>query len=235
MKELPLLGVKDVELRVQSVNKNDYGAYAQLLLYKNARVDMRVLDEVFGVMNWKREHTEINGNLFCTVSVWDDEKGQWISKQDVGTESNTEAIKGQASDAFKRSCTCIGIGRELYSAPTIRIKLDDKEVSLGQNGKPRTYAKFHIGEMEYDRDKGYYTKFTVLDEKGEVRFDINKGKELPSANQDSMKSNITKSIPEQQDCLCSECGTAVLNPKVIQFSRQKYGSTLCYACQRKAG
>ena len=235
VKEIPLLDVKDVELRVQSVSQTNSGTFAHLLLYKNARVDMRVLDEVFGVMNWKREHSEINGNLYCTVSIWDDEKGQWISKQDVGTESNTEAVKGQASDAFKRSCTCIGVGRELYSAPKIKIKLKDNELSTGQNGKPRTFAKFHVGAMEYDKDKGCYTTFTVLDDKGEIRYDLNKSKlDIPAIQSDT-KQNVDMSISDVEDCICSECGIAILNPKVVQFSRQKFGVPLCYGCQRKAG
>ncbi|NOW12590.1 hypothetical protein B0H35_000004 [Clostridium acetobutylicum] len=48
----------------------------------------------------------------------------WISKQDVGTESNTEKEKGQASDSFKRACFNFGIGRELYTSPFIWIGLN---------------------------------------------------------------------------------------------------------------
>ena len=82
----------------------DNGTGVSLLLYKDARVDMRLLDEVVGAFNWKREHELINGNLFCTVSIYNAETKEWVSKQDVGTESNTEKEKGQASDAFKRAC-----------------------------------------------------------------------------------------------------------------------------------
>ena len=234
IKEIPLLELKDVELRVQSVSQNDYGAYAQLLLYKNARADMRVMDDVFGIANWKREHIEINGNLFCIVSVWDEDKKQWVSKQDVGTESNTEAAKGQASDAFKRACVNWGIGRELYSAPNIRIKLNEKEISHGPNGKPRTFAKFHVGEMVYDKERGCYTTFTVLDDMNNIRYDLNKSKSDNSAMQPSIKQTTDINMSEGDDCRCSECGIAILNHKVVQFSRQKFGAPLCYACQRKA-
>mgnify|MGYP001095927157 FL=1 len=96
----PLLA-SEIECRVGSMKPD--GSGCSLLLYKDARVDMRILDEVFGEMNWKRHHDVVNGNLFCTLSVWDDEKKEWVSKQDVGTESNTEKEKGQASDAFKRA------------------------------------------------------------------------------------------------------------------------------------
>ena len=94
-----------------------------LLLYKDARCDQNILDETVSPMNWKREHTRDNRN--CIVSIWDENKQHWISKEDTGTESNTEAEKGLASDSFKRSCFCWGIGRELYTAPFIWVKDGD--------------------------------------------------------------------------------------------------------------
>ena len=98
MKDIRLLRPDDIEVRIQSVNKGG----ARLLLYKNARVDMAILDETFGPMNWQRKHCRDNQN--CIVSVWDETKGQWIEKEDTGTESNMEARKGLASDSFKRAC-----------------------------------------------------------------------------------------------------------------------------------
>lgn len=73
-----------------------------LLLYKDARVDQDILDETVGPMNWQREHLRDNAN--CKVGIWDDEKKQWVWKEDTGTESNTEKEKGLASDSFKRAC-----------------------------------------------------------------------------------------------------------------------------------
>lgn len=174
-KEIPLLTAGDVELRIAQIQQTSYGTYATLLAYKNARVDIRILNEVFGNMNWSRSHTVVDGRLFCEVSVYDEEKHQWVSKQDVGVPSNTEATKGEVSDSFKRACFAWAIGIELYSAPEIRIKLDDNEVSVGNNGKPKTYAKFYVAEdMKFDRDKNCYTNFTVLDKDGNVRFSLKK-------------------------------------------------------------
>ena len=133
---IPLLTPNDVELRVSQIQQTSYGTYVTLLCYKDARCDMRILDSVYGPMNWQRSHEMIGGNLFCTISIWDKEKQQWISKQDVGVESNTEATKGQASDAEKRAAFNWGIGRELYNAPNIRFKLNENEVFVGSNGKP---------------------------------------------------------------------------------------------------
>ena len=132
-KEIPLLSATDVELRVAQIIQGKSGTFAILLVYKNARVDMRILDEVFGAMNWQRKHDVINDSLYCTVSIYDEEKKEWISKQDVGVPSNSEATKGEASDAFKRACFNWGIGRELYTAPMIWIKPEEC-TALKQNG-----------------------------------------------------------------------------------------------------
>lgn len=171
-KEIPLLKACDVELRAAQTRKNSYGAYITLLVYKDARVDMRILDKVFGPLNWQRHHKQIDGNLYCSISVWDAEKACWIEKEDVGTESNTEKVKGEASDSFKRAGFCWGIGRELYDAPNISFKLMDDEYT-DKNGKIACYAKFRVAEMEYDRERGEFIKFTVVDKNGNVRFKLN--------------------------------------------------------------
>ena len=113
------LSIENIEFRVQSINK---GGYATILAYKDARVDMQRLDEAVGALNWKREHCRENHN--CIVSIWNEATGQWVSKEDTGTESNTEQQKGLASDSFKRACFNWGIGRELYDYPLIQIKLN---------------------------------------------------------------------------------------------------------------
>ena len=100
-----------------------------ILLYKDARVDQNILDETVGPLNWQRSHEMIDGNLYCTVSIFNEERNTWVYKQDVGTESNTEKEKGQASDSFKRACFNWGIGRELYTAPFIWINAADCKIS----------------------------------------------------------------------------------------------------------
>lgn len=228
--DIPLLTSNDVELRVAQIQQTNYGVYAYLLLYKNARVDMRILDEVFGPLNWKRSHTEIGGKLFCTVSIWDEGKQMWVEKQDVGVPSNTEAAKGEASDSFKRACFNLGIGRELYSVPEIKVKLNDNEVYTGNNGKPKTYAKFYVAEdMNYDKQLGYFTRLTVLDKDGNVRFEINS----------SRKSQPVKAAAEQAGELhtnsnvCCNCHAVIKSPKVLEYAMSKFGRAICYDCQKK--
>lgn len=143
MKEVRKLKAEEIECRVAQISEK--GLF--LLLYKDARCDMNILDETFGPMNWKREHTRDNKN--CIVSVWDDDKKEWVSKEDTGTESNTEAEKGLASDSFKRACVNWGIGRELYTAPKIWIGADKCEITKGQNSKPACYDKFSVAKLTY--------------------------------------------------------------------------------------
>lgn len=118
-----------------------------LLLYKDARCDMNILDETVGPMNWKREHTRDNRN--CIVSIYDDEKKEWVSKEDTGTESNTEAEKGLASDSFKRACVNWGIGRELYTAPFIWVKKEDCNLQTTSGDRARCYDKFTVVKLTY--------------------------------------------------------------------------------------
>lgn len=137
------LTAEEIECRVQSVKQNGL----VLLLYKDARVDMNILDETVGNENWMREHYECKGNLFCRVGIdvnACDEimKPRWVFKSDCGTESNTEAQKGEASDSFKRACFNWGIGRELYTAPFIWIKAEACNI---QNGK--CYDKFEVEKI----------------------------------------------------------------------------------------
>ena len=117
IKEIRLLRADEIECRIAVLNEKGLS----LLLYKDARVDQKILDETFGVFGWKRSHQCIDGNLYCTVEIRDKETGEWIAKQDVGTTNYAEKEKSQASDSFKRACFNWGIGRELYSAPFIWI------------------------------------------------------------------------------------------------------------------
>lgn len=159
-----LLKADEIECRVGMVSKDNTGC--SLLLYKDARVDMRMLDEVFGPTNWKRSHEVINGSLFCTLSIWDSEKKEWISKQDVGTESNTEKEKGQASDAFKRAGFNWGIGRELYTAPFIWVKLTYDDL----NSYNKVKTSFIVDHIEYNEEKREITALKIVDKSGAVRY-----------------------------------------------------------------
>lgn len=156
------LRADEIDVRVATVKENGLS----LLLYKDARCDMNILDETIGSMNWKREHTRDNAN--CIVSLWDSEKQQWISKEDTGKESFTEKEKGIASDSFKRACFNWGIGRELYTAPFIWIKAEDANIKQ-YNNKFSSNEKFTIEKIAYDEAKNI-TGLSIQNSKGKRVF-----------------------------------------------------------------
>lgn len=140
------LRADEIDVRIGSVNKGG----ASLLLYKDARADMNILDETVGPLNWQRKHEVIDGKLFCTISVFDPDKNIWVSKQDVGTESYTEKEKGQSSDSFKRACVNLGIGRALYTAPNIFFFTNQLNKYTIENGKAKCYDTFSVADIQYD-------------------------------------------------------------------------------------
>ena len=167
------LRADEIEIRIARIKKGGY----QLLLYKDSRCDKRILDEVFGMMGWKNEYQEIKGNLYCTISVWNNDLKQWISKQDCGTKSNVEKEKGEASDAFKRAATAWGIGRELYTRLFIWVnggvqpKLNAKKEQIVVSGEPQyelinPFMKWHVGKLEVDEETEKIVGLTVEDDKG---------------------------------------------------------------------
>lgn len=166
------LEISEIDFRVQSINK---GGYATILAYKDARVDMKRLDDIFGVDGWQKKYELIDNHLFCSVGIYSEKLNQWIWKQDVGTESNTEKEKGEASDAFKRACFNLGIGRELYEYPLIQIKLNQDEWEL-KNDKAFSTYNFKL------KDWVWFSQFTdgnlnylgCKDNNGKVRFQYGK-------------------------------------------------------------
>jgi len=140
-----LLKPKEIECRVQKINEKGLS----LLLYVTSRTGQNLLDEMYGPTGWQREHQLIDGSLYCTISVWDENKKTWVKKQDVGKESYAEKEKGRASDSFKRACVNWGIGRELYSAPF--IWLTNKQVNIKQKGERYvTYDEFFVKSITYN-------------------------------------------------------------------------------------
>lgn len=153
------LTASEIDARVATVKPNGI----TLLLYKDARCDMNILDETVGAMNWKRAHTRDNAN--CIVSVYDEDKKEWVGKEDTGTESYAEAQKGLASDSFKRACFNWGIGRELYTAPFIWISADKANI---QGGK--CYEKFEVSKVGYDEHKNIIALEIINSKSKEVVF-----------------------------------------------------------------
>ena len=172
MEEIRLLSKEDIEVRVAQTFAGNNKVRVNLLLYKNARVDMKIMDELFTPMGWKRTHKLIGDRLYCCVEVYNPETKEWICKEDVGVESNTEAEKGQASDSFKRACVNWGIGRELYTAPKITIELNENEYTKDQNSRIKVWAYFSVKSIGYDSKTRTITSLEIQDKYGNVRFSM---------------------------------------------------------------
>lgn len=141
------LRADEIECRVAQCTEKG----VSLLLYKDARCDQTILDETVGEFGWQRTHTRENAN--CIVSLWDEKKQQWISKEDTGTESNTEKEKGLASDSFKRACFNWGIGRELYTAPNIKIAPDACTALKQYGDKWKCFDSFEVEKIAIENKK----------------------------------------------------------------------------------
>ena len=225
-----LLRSDEIECRVATVKDNGFS----LLLYKNARVDMLLLDEAYGEMGWQRKHELIGDRLYCTISVFNEKTGQWINKQDVGTESYTEKEKGQASDSFKRAGFNWNIGRELYTAPFVWI-VNSGEVQKSTNGKLYVNGSFSVKEIGYDEDRNI-NHLVIADSKGNVKFNYKTPQAPPRAEKPKATPQVAKAPKEpvqatEGSLTCNECGVEITG-KVAGYSTEKYGKALCMKCQK---
>jgi hypothetical protein len=199
----------EIDVRIGQAIATSKWQGVSLLLYKNARVDMDILDETVGAENWQRNHNTINENLYCNVGIWDEKKGQWVWKSDCGVESNTEKEKGEASDSFKRACVNWGIGRELYTAPKdmlVNCELDEKK-------KPKDKKlKFYVSHINYEN--GRISELVIVNQNGEVLYTYPKKGVTPSTKPlNGSKSNDNASLvkPITRGELLAEYG--VKNPQ----------------------
>ena len=206
------LRADEIECRVQSVKKNGL----VLLLYKDARVDMNILDETVGAENWQREHYECKGNLFCRVGICtvtgrgEETFPEWVWKSDCGTESNTEAQKGEASDSFKRACFNWGIGRELYTAPFTWISSDNCNL---ENGK--CYDKFEVEKITIENKQITSLVIRNVSQKC-VAFTWSKnGAKAPE--------------PPKTQYICADCGKTVV-ANMAARTEKAFGVVLCKEC-----
>ena len=182
-----LLKADEIKCRIAVIKENGLS----LLLYKDARVDQKILDETFGIFGWKRSHQCIDGNLYCTVEIYDKDSGVWVSKQDVGTTGYTEKEKSQASDSFKRACFNWGIGRELYSAPFIWIPAGKAAIQskAGQNGEKRYSCNDHFSvySIQYNEDREI-SALVIVNDKGQSVYEL----EPKTAANGQKKNGISK-------------------------------------------
>lgn len=171
----------EIECRVAQISKNSDKSPKglSLLLYKDARVDMNILDETVGAMNWERSHCELKNNIYCGISIWDTDKHMWVTKWDCGKESNTEAEKGESSDSFKRSGFAWGIGRELYTAPFIWVSADKTDIYRTQRGVLKCRDEFSVSDITIKDKK--IVGLQIVNKQGNVVYTMGKTENKPKA------------------------------------------------------
>ena len=222
--EFRTLRADEIDVRVGQ-NSKDKKKFS-LLLYKDARCDMRILDETVTPLGWARNHFELKGNIYCKVGIYDKDNDIWVWKSDVGTESKTEATKGETSDSFKRACFNWGIGRELYTSPAIWLPSE----------APRYGYK--VSNIEYK--DGCIVDLTLIDHYGQIIYptnnnnyaqrNLNTRPASATSTQSKPQGNYTKT--DTQPFKCSMCGKNIVS-NVAAYSKSKYNKYLCRDCQKK--
>lgn len=228
MKKFRLLRADEIECRVQKCSEKG----VSILLYKTARTDADLLDETCGTENWENDFKLVDGVLYGGIGVAYD--GHMVWKWDAGTESNTEAEKGRASDAFKRAGFKHGIGRELYSAPFIWIESDKCNVKESK-GRWVCNDDFVCTEISYDNQERVSGLVICVKGKEVYRFGSTGGKPEPA---------IPSDPPMRVDLSCADCGKEIFsyydrNGKKVSASRhasgayKKFGRYICLDCVKK--
>ena len=201
-----LLTADEIECRAATVSEKG----VSLLLYKDARVDQKILDETFGTFGWQRSHQCIDGNLYCTVSVYDKDSKTWISKQDVGTTGFAEKEKSQASDSFKRACFNWGIGRELYTAPFIWVSAEKAEIKKKAD-KYYCSDRFSVSFIRYNSEREI-TELMIVNGKGSTVYEL-KAKEGGQKVLEDQEKLLSR---EQMDSLKAELERMGVSMEVVQ-------------------
>lgn len=205
MEKFRMLRADEIDCRISTVTTSGLS----LLLYKDARCDMNILDETVGPLNWQRAHSRENAN--CTVSIWDEDKRQWVSKEDTGKESFTEAEKGLASDSFKRACFNWGIGRELYTAPFIWIPADKCSI-VGSGRKDRNNREIMTSKDRFRVDSIRYSDHVII---SLSIYSITRNMVVYTFNSAKDGSGEKQQVESKRDRIQEICGNHGLEPEMI--------------------
>lgn len=151
------LEASNIDFKPQSLFKwNTHGEeaiYCTLVPYKDARVDMYMLDDICGPGGWQNKYDrDSKGVLQCGIGIKCEE--EWVWKWSNGVPSQFDKEKGEYSDAFKRAGFMWGIGRCLYDMPTIHVILNESEYYVDGDGKLRLDKKFVPNNWNWTIDWG---------------------------------------------------------------------------------
>ena len=254
MNKFRLLRADEIECRISSINEKGLS----LLLYKTARTDANLLDETVGGENWENDFKIVDGVLYGGIGIFDEVKNDMVWKWDAGTESNTEAEKGRASDAFKRAGFKWGIGRELYTSPFIWISNANCEIKKNERGKLACNDSFRVVEIEYNENSEIRKLIIENDTKGVDVFNYPRFTQKPlkaeskpqNVKEPTSSGNVQQSAGKQPKeapdgyYYCENCGNVIteFTSKGKKISQRdfaantlnRYGKQLCKGCATKA-
>ena len=219
MNKFRLLRADEIECRISQISDKGLA----LLLYKTARTDANLLDEIVGFDRWQNDFKVVDGVLYGGIGI-ELNDGEWIWKWDAGTESNTEAEKGRASDAFKRACFNWGIGRELYTSPFVWVNLSQNEWRFGVGGKKQPAVKFSVKEIAYT--DGKVSKLVIVDDKGVERYTYGVGRK---AQQPAQPAQTTQNNPNLT--YDDQLGAAVLDVEACKSEDELKSIYFAYKAQ----
>jgi hypothetical protein len=241
--EFRKLKADEIDVKVGSVTGKGY----TLLLYKNARVDMAILDETVGAENWQRDHKEVKGNLYCGIGInihYNSAQDgvflepHYVWKWDCGVESAFgDKEKGEASDSFKRAGFNWGIGRELYTSPLIFVdaetKYDEskKVYKIADDKEQKRSQRMRVKEIDYN-DKGEIDRLVIVDNKGVIVFPKNYAIQNPNKEVSNEPLPWEDSKPAKQTFNCSVCDKVITEAEA-KYSISYYKKQLCRDCQKK--
>lgn len=167
MKELNFKPLTAEQIEVRPTDTKTQGK-CTLLLYIDSRCAAQIMNDTVGVMNWQMEYKDVAGQIYGRLSIYDDEKNIWVSKEDTGSEGNIEAEKSRSSDILKRCLARWGCDY-LYRTPKIRINCSDKYYF---NGK--MCMTFNVADIQWSGKT--CTRLVIEDRFGDVVFDYTQGK-----------------------------------------------------------
>lgn len=207
-----LLKPSEIDVRIGTVGAKG----VTLLLYKDARVDMNILDETHGSELWQRDHKEVKGNMYAGVGIWNDVINQWVWKWDCGTESNTEKEKGEASDSFKRACVNLGIGRELYTSPFIFVRCETEQKDGRKYVLKNTFefSGCRVESIAYNEEREI-SALSIANKQGTIIFSTGTERNVPTKRAD--KKADEPDFSEMAESQITKSQANVLKTLINQF------------------
>lgn len=213
MKDIRTLKADEIEVKVKQIGEKG----CLLLLYKTARTDRQMLDEIFGPMNWTSDYREIKGNLYCGIGCREKLEQPFVWKWDCGVESREDGEgnekKGEASDSFKRAGFQWGIGVELYTSPFIWASVPTMIDERNSHSTKTSYKlsdrfmSFSVAHINYNDDRKI-SELLIVDNKGNEVFAFPKKK--------AVRTEFEKDATQQKKAI-----TKAVQNKVVEAPKPK--------------